>query len=70
MALRFYPPNLKQEALRDPDTKKYYESLEEKFSIIEEFMRARKTGGKTQLDIAESMDIKASVIVVTKRVFF
>ena len=61
--------NLKQEALRDPDTKKYYELFEEEFSIIEEFMRARRAAGKTQLDVAESMDIKASAIV-TKRVFF
>lgn len=54
--------DLKQQALSDPDTKHLYDALEEEFSILEEFIQARRTAGKTQSEVAKSMGTKASAV--------
>ena len=53
---------LKQRALSDPETKRLYNELEEEFLILEEFIHARHTAGKTQSEVAESMGTKTSAI--------
>ncbi len=44
--MRIDHQNLKHMALSDPDIKKHYASLEEEFSILEEFIRARRAARK------------------------
>ena len=46
---------LKREMLKDPEVRKKYEELGPIFEISAELIRARKTAGMTQQDVAKKM---------------
>lgn len=52
----------KEKALKDLETQKYYQNLEEEFSILRELIQARQEAGKTQKEIAQNMGTKTSSI--------
>jgi len=53
---------LMKKALSDPEIKEIYDSLEEEFSLLEEFVSARHMAGLTQSDVAKVMGTKTSAI--------
>lgn len=53
---------VKETALAIPAVRKEYELLEEEYLLIGELVRARKTAGKTQKEVAKLMNTSASVI--------
>ncbi len=52
----------KEKALKNPGVSDKYKKLEDEFMLIEEFIRARKNSGKTQLEIAIKMKTTQSVV--------
>lgn len=52
----------KEESLRDPKTKLWYEEFEEEFTIIVELIKARKIANKTQLDVAKQMHTSQAMV--------
>ncbi len=52
----------KEKALKKTGILAEYKKLEDEFMLIEEFIRARKTSGKTQLEIATKMKTTQSVV--------
>lgn len=53
---------LKQIMLSNPETKKGYDNLEEEFTLFEEMLKARLKAGKTQEEIAKSLNTTTSTI--------
>ena len=53
---------LKAEALKNPDVRQAYDDLEEKYSLINELLKARLSAGLTQAIVAERMETKAPAI--------
>ena len=52
----------KKKALMDVKTHQLYEELEEEFSLLAKFIKARHDAGKTQADIAHSMGTPTSAV--------
>ncbi len=53
---------LKQIMLSDPITKNGYDELEEEFALFNKMLKARISAGKTQEDVAKSLNTTTSVI--------
>lgn len=53
---------LKSRALERPDVKAEYERLDEEFTLLDEFLKARTAAGLTQADIARRMGTTQSAI--------
>jgi transcriptional regulator with XRE-family HTH domain len=53
---------LKAWALERPDVKAEYDRLEEEFSFLDEFLKARATAGVTQAEVAERIGTTQSAI--------
>ena len=53
---------LKQKALFNKDIKKKYEELAVEFSVLRQFLAARKKDGLTQADVAKKMGTKAPAV--------
>lgn len=53
---------LKARALERPDVKAEYERLDEEFSFIDEFLKARSAAGVTQAEVAERIGTTQSAI--------
>jgi transcriptional regulator with XRE-family HTH domain len=53
---------LKKRALRRADVKRAYDQLEEEFSYVDEFLKARASAGMTQLQVAERMGTTQSAV--------
>lgn len=54
--------DLVKRALSDRKTLEFYKDLEEEFSILKEFIQARRKSGKTQAEVAQRMRTKTSSI--------
>ena len=48
--------------LSDPEVKAAYEVLEDEFALFNEFLKARKRSGLTQVEIAARMGTKAPAV--------
>jgi DNA-binding XRE family transcriptional regulator len=65
--------DFKQKLLNDDELKNIYNKLDEEFSILEEFIKARKLTGKTQAEVASIMGTQTSAIgrlessIITKK---
>lgn len=53
---------LKQKALQRDDVREAYDALDEEFSCLDEFLKARMKSGLTQADIARRMGTTQSAI--------
>lgn len=53
---------VKSRALERPDVKNEYDRLEEEFTLLDEFLKARSTAGLSQADIARRMGTTQSAI--------
>jgi len=53
---------LKQELLKDPEIKKFYDDLEPEFSLAKKVIAKRIKSGLTQQELAEKIGTKQSAI--------
>jgi transcriptional regulator with XRE-family HTH domain len=53
---------LKTHALKRPDVKKEYDRIEEEFSFLDEFLKARSSAGITQAEVAARIGTTQSAI--------
>lgn len=53
---------LKSRALEREDVKAEYDSLEEEFSFLDEFLEARSSAGMSQAEVAEKMGTTQSAV--------
>lgn len=53
---------LKARALQQPDVKAEYDSLEEEFQLLDEFLKARTAAGVTQAEVARRIGTTQSAI--------
>jgi transcriptional regulator with XRE-family HTH domain len=53
---------LKQKMLSNPEVKAEYDALQEEFSFFDELLRARKSAGLTQSEVAEIMGTKTPAV--------
>jgi len=53
---------LKIRALKRPDVKSEYDRLDEEFSFLDEFLKARSSAGITQAEVAQRIGTTQSVI--------
>lgn len=53
---------LKARALARPDVKAEYDTLEEEFALLDEFLKARAAAGFTQAEVAERIGTTQSAI--------
>ncbi len=53
---------LKARALERPDVKSEYDQLDEEFSFLDEFLKARSSAGITQAEVAERIGTTQSAI--------
>lgn len=54
--------DFKKRALSRPEVKREYDRLEEEFLLLDQMLRARKTAGLTQAEIADRMGTTQSAI--------
>lgn len=53
---------LKAKVLADPATKALYDELEPEFTLLSQMLRARRSAGLTQAEVAERMGTKAPAV--------
>lgn len=53
---------LKARVLADPETKALYDELEPEFALMSQMLRARRSAGLTQAEVAERMGTKAPAV--------
>lgn len=53
---------LKEQALADPETRALYDELEPEFALLSQMLRARRSAGLTQAEVAERMGTKAPAV--------
>ena len=53
---------LKQKMLSNPEVKAEYDALQEEFSFFDELLKARKSAGLTQSEVAEMMGTKTPAV--------
>jgi transcriptional regulator with XRE-family HTH domain len=47
---------------KDPEFRRHYDALDEEFALFDELLKARKTAGLTQEQVAERMGTKAPAV--------